>query len=208
MQGKYIVIEGHEGTGKTSQVERLRRRLTAEGIENIEMIEPGSVPVATAIRKIVKDANLKRDAITNLLLFTCARRETWRQRAEPALARGQWVIAGRNWLSSLAIQGYGEGLDHSLVTSLTRQFTDERYLQPDLTVILAMTDETERKRRLEVRGTPTAVDAFESRDSSFQEKVRLGYEEIATSHAVERVDAAASLEDVAATIWQKIKPLL
>jgi dTMP kinase len=206
-QGKYIVIEGHEGTGKTSQVHLLRERLAKEGIESIEMIEPGSVPIAQALREVIKDASLKRDATTNLLLFTAARHETWRQMAKPALEAGKWVVAGRNWYSTLAIQGYAEGLDSKLITEITRQFTSERYLHPDLAIILVMQNEQERQQRLEKRGLPAAADTFESKDAAFQEKVRRGYEKITDSYNVMHIDASQSLEAVAKDVWRYTQPL-
>jgi dTMP kinase len=204
MKGKYIVIEGHEGTGKTSQVQLLRERLAKEGIESVEMIEPGSVAIAESLRATIKNATLERDALTNLLLFTAARRETWRQLAGPAMKEGKWVIAGRNWYSTLAIQGFAEGLDQEIIEATTRQFVGENYMQPHQVFILLMNDETERHRRLKKRGEPTIPDTFESRDKSFQDRVRKGYEQIVDSYNAVPVNAAQSLEVVADTIWQHI----
>ena len=207
MQGKYIVIEGHEGTGKTSQVGLLRERLAEAGIESIEMVEPGSVPIAQALREIIKNANYTRDAVTNLLLFTAARRETWQQLAEPALKEGKWVIAGRNWYSTIATQGYAEGLERELIETTTRQFTGENYMHPDKVIVLTMNDEIERHRRLTVRGAPAVPDTFESRGDDFQQLVRRGYEKVANEYAATKIDAGQSLEKVAAEIWQSLQVL-
>ena len=103
-RGKYIVIEGHDGTGKSTQAERIRDRLQKEGIDSVEFHEPAGVPIADAIRTVIKDGSLERDGETNLLLFTAARHEIWKH-AEKELALGKWVVSARNYYSSLAYQG-------------------------------------------------------------------------------------------------------
>jgi dTMP kinase len=178
MLGKYIVIEGHDGTGKSTQVELLREKLAKAGIESIEFHEPEGTPIASEIRTIIKNGNLKRDPETNLLLFTAARHEIWKQ-AQKALADGVWVITARNYFSTLTYQGYGEGLALDMITSVTRQFTDDRYITPDLAVILSLNNEKERSARIQQRGALTHPDTFESKDESFQVKVKNGYLSIA-----------------------------
>jgi len=208
MRGKYIVIEGHEGTGKTTQVSLLRQKLTERGIASIELAEPGGVPIAQELRKIIKNATLERDAHTNLLLFTAARREAWQQLAESALKEGTWVIAGRNWYSTLAIQGYGEGLSRALITKTTEEFVGKTYMKPDLSVILTMDDEEERQRRLALRGKSITTDTFESREAAFQERVRQGYEKITEEYNSVKIDAGQSPEIIADCIWRMIQPYI
>src|SRR5680860_1336148 len=103
--GKYVVIEGHDGTGKSTQVSLIRQRLLQHDVESIEFHEPAGSPIADAIRNVIKDGNLERDATTNLFLFSAARHEIWKTQALPALELGKWVIASRNYYSSLAYQG-------------------------------------------------------------------------------------------------------
>ena len=204
MQGKYIVIEGHEGTGKTSQVGRICQRLKQTGREVVELTEPGSAPIAQELRTIIKNATLERDALTNLLLFTAARRETWRQTTKPALERGAWVVAGRNWYSTLAIQGYAESVDIATIEEVTRQFTEERYIHPDSVFILSMHNEAERQTRLEKRGLPAVADTFESRDAQFQDSIHKGYEIIAKERKAVVIEADQSLEAITDAIWQHL----
>lgn len=206
--GKYIVIEGHDGTGKSTQVESIRQRLKERGIASIEFHEPQGTPMADAIRTIIKNGVLARDEMTNLLLFSAARHEIWHEFALPALQQGTWVVASRNYYSTLAYQGYGEGLDRTLITDITRMATDERYLQPDIAVILNLNDEQERKNRIHNRGELTGQDTFESKGSDFQTKVHQGYLEIASAHNLPIIAADQPIAQVTDAIWQLIEPQL
>lgn len=187
-RGKYIVIEGQDATGKSTQVERIRKRLDDEGIDSIEFHEPGGTPMADAIRLIIKNGDLARDPETNLLLFTAARREIWHH-ARQALALGTWVVSARNYYSTLAYQGYGEGVDPAKIMALTEQFLGEKYAHPDWAGILSLEDTNERERRIGMRGPLDAPDTFESRDSDFQERVNNGYLEIAKIYGLEVISA-------------------
>lgn len=204
--GKYIVIEGHDGTGKSTQVEILRERLGKQGIESIEFHEPQGSPIADAIRTVIKNGTLPRDGVTNLLLFTAARHEIWKQ-AQVALDQGIWAIAARNYYSTLAYQGYGEGLDLDLITSTTHQFTDEAYVTPDLAVILALDDEQERSRRINARGELQLPDTFEARDREFQDAVKQGYITIANQYSLSILSANQSAAAIAEAIYTLVKSL-
>jgi dTMP kinase len=205
MRGKYIVIEGGDGTGKSTQVQLLRSRLTTRGIDSIEFHEPQGTPIADEIRTIIKNGNLPRDGRTNLLLFTAARHEIWQQ-AREALEKGIWVVAARNYFSTLAYQGYGEGLDLDLITSITEQFTDKTYMSPDLAIILTLDDETERKKRIGQRGALENPDTFESREMSFQQALQQGYLKIAQERGLEVISAAQPPEEVCTLIEQSLFP--
>jgi len=205
-EGKYIVIEGNDGTGKSTQVEKIRERLSEQAIESIEFHEPAGTPTADAIRTIIKNGDLERDGITNLLLFTAARHEIWRE-ARKQLKLGVWVVAARNYYSTLAYQGFGEGLSVSLIEKTTRTFTDERYMSPDLAVILALEHEA-RAGRITIRGDLKNPDTFESRDITFQNQVNTGYHRIATDHNLDVIDADRSIDDVTQDIWKKVLGLL
>ena len=205
-RGKYIVIEGHDGTGKSTQVGLLRDRLSEEGIGSIEFHEPQGAPIADAIRTVIKNGTLPRDGQTNLLLFTAARHEIWKG-AQKALEQGIWVIAARNYYSTLAYQGYGEGLDLDLIISITEQFTDKTYITPDLAVILTLDNETERERRIGERGELQAPDTFEARNAAFQTAVKNGYQTIAQTHGLPLVAADQPVANIADAIYALVERL-
>jgi len=204
--GKYIVIEGHDGTGKSTQASLVRKKLSEHNIKSIEFHEPAGSPVADAIRNVIKNGNLKRDAMTNLLLFSAARHDIWQKRAKTELKTGTWVVASRNYYSTLAYQGYGEGLNLEIIESITRQSTDENYMNPDIAIILDLDDETERTKRIGVRGNLKHPDTFESKSDTFQSKVRIAYLDIAKSRGIPVVSASQTITGMTNDIWSIIEP--
>lgn len=194
-RGKYIVIEGNDGTGKSTQVQLLIDYLNEQGIETVEYQEPAGTPTTDAIRKVILNGELKRDSTTNLLLFTAARHEIW-NKAESQLSSGSWVVASRNYFSTLAYQGYGEGLDLDLIVNTTTTFTSESYMQPDLAIILTL-DHEARTKRIQGRGEITQPDTFESRSTDFQERVSNAYVEIAKQRNIPLVDADRTPHEIA-----------
>lgn len=206
-RGKYIVIEGHDGTGKSTQVEMLHEHLSEEGIEAVQIHEPAGVAIADELRKIIKNGELDRDGETNLLLFTAARRELFRQVIAPTLGRGAWVLAARNWRSTAAYQGYGEGLSINEIEAITRKYTDEAYLNPDFECILSLQSEQERAKRIAKRGELENPDTFESRGDDFQTKVENGYLDIARKDGLLVIDASPSPEEIHEEIWERIKEI-
>lgn len=209
--GKYVVIEGHDGTGKTTQIEKIIDRLAVHGFESIKLSEPADeddedILIAAAIRKIIKNGDLERDPMTNLMLFSATRHELWHKKALPALKAGKWVVAARNYYSTEAYQGYGEGVGLDTISSTTRLATDDQYMSPDIAVILNMDDEEERMRRIAGRGELENPDTFESKDSDFQSRVKDAYVQIATKHDIPVVSAVGSIEEVTDRIWTHIKP--
>lgn len=206
-RGKYIVIEGHDGTGKSTQVELLHERLGKEGIEAVEIHEPAGVAIADELRKIIKNGELERDGRTNLLLFTAARRELFRQTIVPTLGHGAWVLAARNWRSTAAYQGYGEGLDVAEIEAITKEFTGPEYLSPDFECILSLQSEEERTKRIAQRGELENPDTFESRGDNFQTKVENGYLEIAKKDGLPVIDASPSIEEIHKEIWDRIQKI-
>lgn len=207
MEGKYVVIEGHDGTGKSTQVGLVREKLESLGIESIEFHEPAGSPIADEIRTVLKNGTLERDATTDLLLFSAARRDIWFSRGLPALEIGKWIVAARNYYSTLAYQGYGSGLDLDTINEVTKIATSDRYMNPDISVVLDLEKAEERAKRIGKRGLLEVPDTYESRDDEFQNKVREGYLEIAKNKALPIVGASRSVEAVAGDIWKYIEPL-
>jgi len=204
-EGKYIVIEGSDGTGKSTQVELLATYLQTKHIESFVMHEPAGTPISDAIRKVIKDGGLERDGLTNLLLFTAARHENWRI-ASKMLKEGIWIISARNYISTEVYQGYAEGIDIHKIHEITHEYTDERYMTPDASIILTL-DATSRKKRIEERGAVTHKDTFESRNDDFQEKLDRGYKEIAEKYGFETIDANQSIDAIQRHICNIIEAL-
>ena len=207
-RGKYIVIEGHDGTGKSGQQELLAARLSQNGLQTMDFIEPGETPIGAELRLTIKNGNLERDGVTNVLLFTADRRELWNQKIEPALKAGMWVVSARSWYSTLAYQGYGEGVNTDLIEETTRKYVGEQYTSPDLAIVLALSDEEERLRRVEA-SADTASDTFEQKDAEFQKRVNEAYLKVARqvgAHALE-FTAADDKKQVHERIWSLTQTL-
>ena len=218
LRGKYIVIEGGDGTGKSTQVELLKKRLSGQGISSIVIHEPdgfegdselgiAAVPEATELRKKIKDATIPRTPTQNVEWFTEARRLNWIQAMEPALKLGAWVLAARNWYSTVAYQGYGEGIDPQVIEAVTRQQVGGEYTTPDYALILNIANETVRQGRISNRGPLDTPDTFESKPDTFQQAMQTGYMKFAAEYNIEVLDASGTISDVEESIWERIEPL-
>ena len=203
--GRYIVIEGQDGTGKTTQADLLAAYLHSRGIDTIHIKEPGGSPVAEAIRGVILDATLPRTPMTNTLLFTANRHELWHAVIQPALKRGTWVICTRNYWSTLAFQGYGEGMDLSIISAITATFTDKQYMSPDFSVVLAFDDIAARQKRIASRGKLAKPDTFESKTTDFQTRVQGGYRQIAKEFEIPLLDASRSIEAIHSDIVGRLE---
>lgn len=207
-RGKYIVIEGNDGTGKSTQVERLEQRLLALGIECSQIHEPDGVPAASKLRDIIKDGRLERDPWTNVLLFTTARRLNWLQDIQPSLENGKFVVAARNWYSTVVYQGYGQGEDIDRIETFTLDNISIDYLKPDLTIVLSMKINDSRVERIAKREQLERPDTFESMPDDFQKRVNEGYIDFAQKRGIEIIDASRSIDEVEQDIWKKVMQLM
>lgn len=202
-RGKSIVIEGNDGTGKSTQVDLLADYLRQQkGITSYVAHEPAGTPMADAIRQIIKNGDLDRHPTTNLLLFTAARHEI-HQRETQQLSLGNWVLKARDWSSTVAYQGSGEGLDPDFIEKVTAMFTDEAYMQPDHKVILTLNDAA-RRGRIENRGELEQSDTFEKRGQDFQDLVNSAYLDIARKHNYPVLDANQTVDEIQLQIRQII----
>lgn len=210
--GKYIVIEGSDGTGKTTQMNMLRDYLQAQGKTVHITSEPADpndedepLPIARELRKLIKNGEIDRTPESNLLLFTAARVEKWRYEIQPKLDEGTYVVSSRNYWSTLAYQGHGEGLDPGLIMQQTSLYLDERYIHPDAAVILHLEDENTRLARVQTRGLREVKDTFETKDATFQASVAEGYITTAQDYNVPLVSADGTQEDVFERILDKLQ---
>ena len=144
MKPLFLVLEGAEGSGKSTQASRLGEWLAAHDVAHIVTREPGGTPVGEEIRAIVlHGADIPAE--TELLLINAARAVFVAEVVKPALAAGKVVVADRFWLSSLAYQGHGRGLPLDLVRSVC-EFASQG-VSPDLTIVLDVPLEESEARR-------------------------------------------------------------
>lgn len=202
--GKYLVIEGNDGTGKSTQIELLGEYLNSQGIETFIVHEPDGPGISSEIRKLLKNGHFERQPSTNLLLFTASRHEMWQQ-AKRELESGKWVLSARNYFSTIAFQGYGEGLSIQTIIDTTRTYTDEHYMNPDYAFILRIDSSDEREKRINKRGAVEHPDTFESRGEDFQSKVEAGYGSIAEDFGITVIDANQPIETIQQQIQQQIE---
>ncbi|MBR5046407.1 dTMP kinase [Candidatus Saccharibacteria bacterium] len=190
----YIVIEGQDGTGKSTQARLLKEYFEKKGKEVVVMDEPdGDLPQAHDIHDMILTRGYKLEAMTNVLLFTASRVELWRKIAEPVLKRNGIVISARNFWSTIAYQGYGEGISRSKIIKLTHDALPDKYCHPDKGFILTVPD----KIRLERQGTRgKATETFEAKPDAFQQKVNAAYPKIAKEFNIPIIDASGTIEEV------------
>ena len=204
-RGRFITIEGIEGTGKSTNIAFLKSLVKEHELEVITTREPGGTPLAEQIRELLlvhREENLP--PLTELLLFFASRSVMLKNLVIPALERGDWVICDRFTDATRAYQGAGRGLDISVIEQLADWVHGG--LQPDLTVLLDAPAELGISR-VKSRGQG---DRMDSQELIFYEKVRTAYLNLAKENP-ERfvvVDATQSLADVQDAIREAVVPLL
>ena len=190
----YIVIEGQDGTGKSTQAELLKKHFEEQGRDVVMLEEPdGDLPQAHDLHDMILTRGYNLEPLTNVLLFTAARVELWKKIAEPVLKNGGVVISARNYWSTLAYQGYGEGVSRSKIIRITKDILPEKYIHPDYGFILVVPDEV-RLARQKNRGK--ATETFEKKPSEFQQKVNAAYPKIAKEFNLQVIDASATIDEI------------
>ena len=201
--GRFIVFEGPEGAGKSTQIQRLARRIERSGRRSVTTREPGGTPAADRIRELLLDPDLTIDPLPEFLLYAAARAQHVRERIRPALVAGAVVLCDRFAASSLAYQAYGRGLEPAWVDSVNATATGG--LRPDVTILLDLPAE-EGLARVATRG---ASDRLERADDGFHRRVRDGYLRQAESDPSWTViDARAGEDEVAEAVWAAVAPNL
>ena len=204
--GRFITLEGDEGTGKSTQVKRLAAALEVKGIKTLTTREPGGSPGAEQIRKLMVEGEPGRwDAITETLLAYAARADHVTRTIGPALMAGTWVICDRFSDSTFAYQGAGRGLDRETIRRIDSAVLDD--FSPDLTLILDM----DVKRGLERALTRTmargdAENRFEKFGADFHERLRQAFLDMARRHPdrCRIIDAGGTEDQVAEAIFSAV----
>jgi dTMP kinase len=172
MAGLLITLEGVEGSGKSTQCQRLGDALRDRGHEVVLTSEPDGTALGCAVRRVFEAPGPVPTPLTQAFLFMAARRQHVTEVVGPALARGAVVVSDRYTDATLAYQGYGQGVALQVLRDLNALATGS--VPPDLTIVLDL-DPAEGMRRIAGR----AHDAFERMDAAFHRRVREGYLAIA-----------------------------
>lgn len=168
--GLFVVLEGGEGVGKTTQWTRLAELLRAVGLDVVAVREPGGTAAGDAIRALLLDPASELTAESEALLFAASRAQLVRDLIAPAVARGAVVLVDRFLLSTYAYQGAGRGLPIPALRAVNQLATAG--VRPDLTLLLSVPLET-AQARMRARG---AADRMEQEGAVFHERVRAAFE--------------------------------
>ncbi|WP_267963582.1 dTMP kinase [Testudinibacter sp. TR-2022] len=200
--GKFIVLEGLEGAGKTTAREAVLKALQANGISQVEFTrEPGGTPLAEKLRELIKfgDGNEVISDKAELLMLYAARIQLVDNVIRPALRAGKWVLGDRHDMSSQAYQGGGRQIDRTLLATLRDTVLGD--FKPDLTLYLDIDPELGLSRARS-RGE---LDRIEQLQLDFFQRTRARYLELvaADPNAV-LIDAAQSMAQVAADVQSAV----
>ena len=188
MKPLFIVLEGPDASGKSTQLKLLSERFTALGIPHITTREPGGTQIGQDLRRILLDPCRSMRPLTELFLMVADRHEHVETVIRPALREGKWVISSRYTLSTLAYQGYGRGMDLKLLRELNELATSG--LDPDYVFLLDLPPQVAYER---TRGR----DRFEGEGLAFFTQVRAAY--LSLIRSVPRgyvIDATKTPEEV------------
>lgn len=193
MKGKFISLEGGEGSGKTTAIHFIQQWLDRENINYLMTREPGGTPLAEEIRQLILTPREEKvNDVTELLLVFAARAQHLSEKIQPALARGSWVISDRFLDSSYVYQGNARGGDLTTLDQLAAWVVGES--KPDATLILDVPVELGQQRVAERKH----ADRLDQESSDFHQKVRQGFLDRAATEPerVKVIDASLSLEEV------------
>lgn len=199
--GVFIVFEGPDKSGKSTQAALLARRLRARGVAFLHTREPGGTSFAEAIRRILLEPRRKVEPLAELLLYEAARAQHTLEKIRPALSRGRVVVSERYTMATLAYQGYGRGLPLASVRALNRIATQG--LRPDLTILIDVPEAA-----FSARGRGRRLDRLERENSRFRRRVREGYRALAAGERAVVLDGRRPVEDVHQKILRLVEPFL
>jgi len=193
MKGRFISLEGIEGTGKSTQAKLLSDYLKDKGFDIVLTEEPGGTQIGLRIRELLLSVEHKgMTAVTELLLYNASRSQHIREIILPAISRGAIVITDRFTDSTIAYQGFGRGIDPGLIDSIDLIATGR--LRPDITILLDLDAEVGLKRNKGIN----KIDRLELEDLEFHQRVRNGYHILAEKEPerIKLIDASAGIQEI------------
>ncbi len=204
MKGKFIVIEGIDGCGKTTQIDELSKWLPSSGLINkdskiIKTREPGGSQLGKKLRGLILDnnENNKPSSLAELLLYSADRAEHVSKIISPALNNNDWVISDRFSDSTLAYQGYGRNINLEIIKNIESIVCQGEY--PDLTFFLEISPEASILRRKN-----QIPDRIESEGIRFLEKVNEGFKIIAKEKNWKVISASQNIKTIANQIKETV----
>ena len=199
----FISFEGIEGSGKSTLLEAVARHVRSRGSDPLLLREPGGSDVGEAVRDIFLRHGPPIDPLVEAFLMNASRAQLVRESIRPALAAGRIVLCDRYLDSSLAYQGYGRGLDVTLVRTLCDAATGGLY--PDRTLLVDVSPETSRAR-VSSRG---ATDRMDAQTLEFYRRAREGFLALARAepHRFCVLDGERSEAEVLSSALEAIGPL-
>ena len=202
--GLFITFEGGEGCGKSTQARLLYQKLKRHNIQSLLTKEPGGTPLGNKIRSLLK---VKRDftisPLSELFLFAACRSQLIQDVIGPALDAGRVVVCDRFCDSTTVYQGFGRGLDLSLIDSVNTSATGG--LKPDVTILLDVLPEQGLQRKKKIH-----QDRFDSEELSFHRKIREGYLNLAAKEPARWLVLQSHLpyNKLSQLAWEHIRPLI
>jgi dTMP kinase len=194
--GRFIVLEGGDATGKTTQAALLATRLRDQGREVVQTFEPGGTALGGSLRRLLLDGEGTVEPEAEALLMAADRAQHVLEVVRPSLGRGDWVVSDRFMPSSLAYQGVGRGLGVPTIEIVNGIATGG--LEPDLVVVLDLPPEVATER------FGAARDRLEEEDDAFRLAVHEAYRDLAGSRGWVLLDASGPVDDVAARVWAAV----
>ncbi|MEM0984004.1 MAG: dTMP kinase [Planctomycetota bacterium] len=203
LPGTFIVFDGPDGSGKSTQLERFAAACRASGIDPVHVREPGGTLLGERLRDLLlAHTDEPIDVHAEMLLYMASRAQLVRQRIAPALAEGRFVLADRFVSSTLAYQGTAGGLDPDHIRAVAQIACGNS--MPDLTVIFDVDEQTANSR------LSPLLDRMEAKGAAFHKRVRVGYldqikqdpDHYARIDATRDVDAVTS--DLVRTLQERL----
>ena len=190
MQGKFITLEGIEGSGKSTNLVTIKSILDQYKIDYVFTREPGGGPLGPLLRKLLLDKDQSISPSVEMLLMMADRRDHVDNLINPNLDKGIWVISDRYLDSTIAYQGGGRQLDINLITSLSASL---KLPTPDFTLLFDLPVDVALERAKE----RSELDRFEREPKDFHSRIRESYLELAsTNHRIKTIDSSKDFESV------------
>lgn len=189
LSGTFIVLDGPDGCGKSTQSKMLTKWIEAQGVEVENFRDPGATAIGEKIREILLNPEHAAMSVrTELLLYMAARAQLWEEKLSPVLSSGKCVVMDR-WISSTCVyQGYAGGFGVENVLDVGQSCLER--LWPDLTILLDVDLKTAAERM------DRQLDRMEQKGADFHQKVRDGFLQLTEHKNVIVIDAGESIEQV------------